>query len=85
MCFMTVRCFNCGAEYHLYFDSEPMQICPHCLAEMPEKALGKLRNALFCLEEANKDFRVAHDERGKPLFQAEIRNHYVPADKFNIE
>lgn len=83
MCYITVKCFNCGAEYALYFDGEPPRTCPHCCTEMPEKAFKKLRDALFTAEEVNKDFRKAHDERGRPLFQIEIKNHYVPLDKFN--
>ena len=84
MCYIEVCCHNCGAEYHLYFDGEPMDMCPHCLAKMPEKPYKKLRDALFTAEEINKNFRVAHDEQDKPLFQIEIRNHYVPREKFNL-
>ncbi len=83
MCYVSVKCFNCGAEYHLYFDKEPLKNCPHCCAEMPEKGFCKLRNALFTAEEVNKDFRVAHDEHNRPLFQVEIKNHYVPEENFN--
>lgn len=84
MCYIEVDCYNCGAKYHLYFDIEPANVCPHCLAKMPDKPFKKLRNALFTVEEVNKDFRVAHDEQDKPLFQIGIRNHYVPKDKFNV-
>ena len=84
MCYIQVKCFGCGAEYQLHFADAPPKICPHCLAEMPEKAYRKLQNALYTAEEVNKDFRVAHDEWDKPLFQVEIRNHYVPSSKFNL-
>ena len=83
MCFIQVKCYNCGALFDLYFDSESSTMCPHCLAEMPKKPFKKIRNALFTAEEVNKDFRVAHDDRDDPLFQIEIRSHYVPNNKFN--
>lgn len=84
MCYVEVTCHNCGAVFQLYFDGNTACRCPHCLAEMPSKCIDKLRNAMYCTEEVNKDFRVAHDEKDKPLFQAEIKNHYVPNDKFNL-
>ena len=84
MCYVSVQCFNCGATFDLYFDSEPMQTCPHCLAMMEEKPFKKIRNALFTVEEVNKDFRKANDEQGRPLFQIEVKNHYVPHEKFNV-
>lgn len=84
MTYISVHCFNCGAVYHLYFDGAPQQKCPHCMASIPDKAFHKLENALFCLREVNKDLRTAHDEQGKPLFQVEIRNHYVPKEKFDL-
>ena len=83
MCYVQVKCFHCGANYDLYFDSEPLNTCPHCLAEMPEKPFKKIQNAFYTVEEVNKDFRKAHDERGQRLFQIEIKNHYVPIEKFN--
>ena len=84
MCYVEVMCHSCGAVFHLYFDENTSRRCPHCLAEMPDKGFQKLRNAMYCAEEINKDFRVAHDEKDRPLFQVEIRNHYVPNDKFNL-
>ena len=57
MCYVSVKCFNCGAEYYLYFDNKPPRLCPHCCAEMPDKAYKKLENALFTVEEVNKDLR----------------------------
>lgn len=84
MCFIQVKCYNCGALFDLYFDSEPMETCPHCLAEMPNKPFRKLRNALFTAEEVNKDFRADHDNQDSPLFQIEIKNHYVPRKSFNL-
>lgn len=83
MCYVSVKCFNCGAEYYLYFDNKPPRLCPHCCAEMPDKAYKKIENALFTVEEVNKDLRKSHDENNRPLFQIEIKNHYVPNEKFN--
>ena len=87
MCYLTVTCYNCLAEYHIYSDTMIEEgsdfMCPHCLATIPKKVFKKMRNALFCLEEVNKDLRVAHEGKGKPLSQVEIRNHYVATKDFN--
>lgn len=84
MCYVSVRCFNCGATYDMYFVEREPQICPHCLATMPDKPYKKIRDAMLTVEEVNKDFRKANNERGRPLFQIEVRNHYVPPEKFNV-
>lgn len=87
MCYAVVTCYNCLAEYHIYADTmietDGDFMCPHCLATIPEKVLKKMLNALLCLEEVNKDLRVAHEEKGKPLSQVEIRSHYVSTEDFN--
>ena len=86
MVFVKVHCYHCGADYHIYSDhlfAEKFSMCPHCCASMPDTAYKKLGDALVTFEEANKDLRVAHDNRGKPLFQTELCNHYVPQDIFN--
>ncbi len=83
MCFIQVTCGNCGAEYPIFGIGEMADMCPHCLARMPQKAFKKLENAIYTVEEVNKDLRTAHSDREEPLFQIEVRNHYVPAEKFN--
>ena len=86
MVYAKVHCYHCGADYHIYsypLFAEKVNSCPHCCATMPDKAYKKLGNALMTFEEVNKDLRVAHDDRGEPLFQIELRNHYVPQDVFN--
>lgn len=85
MCYINVHCSNCGADYHLYSGGKLSQKCPHCYARMPSKAFLNLRFTLFCVEEINKDFRTAHEERSVPLFQIEIRNHYVPNELVVVE
>lgn len=69
--------------FHQHLDGGERGRCPHCASVIPEKGFNKLRDAMFCLEEVNKDFRKAHSEYGKTLFQAEIKSHYVPNYKFN--
>lgn len=86
MCYMVVTCYNCLAKYHIYLDTAIEAgsdfMCPHCLATIPKNVVKKMRNALGCMNEINKDLRVAHEEKGTPLSQAEIRNHYVSTEDF---
>ena len=56
-------------------------MCPHCLSRMDGKQWGRLIDAYFTISEVNKDFRKYHEERGEPLFQVELRNHYVKPRK----
>ena len=56
-------------------------MCPHCLARMNEKQWERLIDAYYTFAEVNIDFRKYHDDRGEPLFQAELRNHYVKPTK----
>lgn len=83
MVFVKVHCYNCGADYEIHNLPE-YNACPHCCQLMPDKAFNKLTNAVMTLEEVNKDLRVAHDEHGAPLFQIELRNHYVSAEKYKL-
>lgn len=86
MTYVTVTCHHCKAKYSLFFitGKEELGICPHCAAPFPRKPYGKLYDAMRTVEEVNKDLRVAHEERGEPLFQVEMRNRYVPTNKVMI-
>ena len=53
MCYVTIKCHNCGAASTLY-DGMAAR-CPHCGATIPEKAAGKLENLLGCAREIDKD------------------------------
>lgn len=78
MCYVTIKCHNCGAASTLY-DGMAAR-CPHCGATIPEKAAGKLENLLGCAREIDKDLRNAA-EQGAELFTVEVRNFHVPAHK----
>ena len=85
MDYLRVRCFHCGGGVELYsrdmnHDGKP-PMCPHCLSRMDGKQWGRLIDAYFTISEVNKDFRKYHEERGEPLFQVELRNHYVKPRK----
>ena len=85
MDYLKVKCFHCGNKFELYShsmnhqDKSPM--CPHCLARMNEKQWERLIDAYYTFAEVNINFRKYHDDRGEPLFQAELRNHYVKPTK----
>lgn len=83
--YLKVKCHRCGNSFHLYnrdmnHDDKP-PMCPHCLSRMDGKQWGRLIDAYFTISEVNKDFRKYHEERGEPLFQVELRNHYVKPRK----
>ncbi len=85
MDYLRVRCFHCGGRFELYsrdmnHDGKP-PMCPHCLSRMDGKQWGRLIDAYFTISEVNKDFRKYHEERDEPLFQVELRNHYVKPGK----
>ena len=85
MDYLKVKCFHCGNKFELYSHSMNHQdkppMCPHCLARMNEKQWERLIDAYYTFAEVNIDFRKYHDDRGEPLFQAELRNHYVKPKK----
>lgn len=89
MDYVKVHCHNCNADFELYNHAfhhrEKPPMCPHCLRSMTEKQWERLRFAYFTFCDVNKLFRVDHDERGKTLFQAEIRMHYVSDEKIELE
>ena len=89
MDYLKVRCFHCSGKFELYShkknhgDSPPM--CPHCLTEMDRTQWGRLVDAYYVFSEVNMDFRKYHEDRGEPLFQVELRNHYVKPGKMELD
>lgn len=89
MDYVKLHCFRCNADFELYnhafHHEERPPICPHCLARMTEDQWERLRFAYLTFHDVNKKFQVDHDEKGKALFQAEIRMHYVPNENIAVE
>lgn len=85
MDYLKIRCFRCGGQFELYNhtmnNEEKPPICPHCLARMSKAQWDRLVDAFFTFAEVNKNFRKYHEDRGKPLFQAEIHSYYVDSEK----
>lgn len=85
MDYLKVHCFQCKGKFELYSrnmnhdDMPPM--CPHCLTRMGKKQWERLIDAYYTFQEVNMDFSKYHEDRGEPLFQVEIRNHYVKPGK----
>lgn len=85
MDYLKVHCFHCGGNFELYahtmnHENRP-PMCPHCLVRMSERQWERLIDGYFTFAEVNKNFRKYHDDRGEPLFQAELRTYYVEPEK----
>ncbi len=89
MDYLKIHCFHCKGDFELYnrnmnHDDRP-PMCPHCLKRMDKTQWERLINAYFTFAEVNKDFRMYHEDRGEPLFQAELRSYYVKPEKIVID
>ena len=74
--YLKVTCHRCGNGFHLYnrdmsYEERP-PMCPHCLVRMDKMQWERLIDAYFTFAEVNKNFRKYHEDRGEPLFQAEL-------------
>ena len=81
MDYLKVHCLQCKGKFEPYsrnmnHDAMP-PMCPHCLTRMDKKQWERLIDAYYTFQEVNMDFSKYHEDRGEPLFQVEIRNHYV--------
>lgn len=87
MVYGNVHCYNCGADFELYVDNVTANgaavFCPHCCALLPASATKKLLDVFMMLEEVNKTLRKANADYNAPLFQIELRNHYVSPEAFD--
>ncbi len=76
-----IYCFDCRATFEVYADQmgpdAPAAACPHCGAKVPETPFHKLLNAVYTLQEVEKDLLNAHDDRGEPLFSVDLRNYHT--------
>lgn len=74
--YLKIKCHRCGNSFDIYNSAiskqERAPHCPHCLVSMNQRQWEKLIYAYFVFSEVNKDFRKCHEDRGEPLFQAQI-------------
>lgn len=87
--YLKIRCYHCKGEFELYNHSmnheEKPPMCPHCLARMNQTQWNNLVDAFFTFAEVNINFRKYHEDRGEPLFQAEVRSYYVKPEKIVLD
>lgn len=87
--YLKVKCHRCGNGFHLYnrdmSHEEKPPHCPHCLVQMDKTQWERLIDAYYTMSEVNKDFRKYHQDRGEPLFQVELKNHYVKPEKIVLD
>lgn len=89
MDYLKVHCFYCKGKFELYsrnmdHDERP-PMCPHCLTRMDKTQWERLIDAYFTFAEVNKNFRKYHMDRAEPLFQVELRSHYVKPEKIVLD
>ena len=82
--YLKITCHSCGNNWKVYaheasLDGKPPR-CPFCLRRMRPKTWERLANCLFTVAETNKHLRMDAEEKGFPLFQAEIKTKYVPGE-----
>ena len=85
--YAKVRCGNCGGSFELYhrdMQGEAPATCPHCNTQMTAKQWSGLVDCYNSLEDWNAQTTKSHEEHGAPEFAAEIRRHYVPRHKYNL-
>lgn len=74
--YLKIECHRCENSFDIYNSiinkQESPPHCPHCLVNMDQRQWERLIDAYLAFSEVNKNFRKYHEDRGEPLFQAQI-------------
>lgn len=74
--YLKIKCHRCGNTFDIYNSTinkqEKTPHCPHCLVSMDQRQWERLVDAYLVFSEVNKNFRKYYEDRGEPLFQAQI-------------
>lgn len=83
-----ITCKNCDNTFPVFWNNFTKQLplsCPYCDKKIDEKMTEMIKHALGTTWEVNYHFRKYHGERNEPLFTVDIKDVFVPIEKFDLD
>ncbi|POZ56205.1 hypothetical protein LYSIN_00988 [Lysinibacillus sphaericus] len=83
-----ITCKNCENTFQVFWNDFSKQLplgCPYCDRTIDETMTEMIKNALGTAWEVNYHFRKYHEERDEALFTVDIKDVFVPIDKFDFD